>query len=269
MANPKPNFQTNLKPNPHITDYEWEITPAMVKVAIADLRMRYESTQKKVDELQKENKWLREQLELLSPKSRKDRPPIVSVPEAILWSMIGLLLTIGGTFIQGATITAPWDWFKEGIQTEAIGVSYQIAAVLLIACLGGKLAGGLAQIAYLLIGLFWLPIFDRGGGWEYLGEPTFGYLLGFIFGAICCGFFAFRSRTRLVTITLSCLSGLATIHLTGIFYLFVLSQLKLLTNNLSWVEAVVKYSWTPLPGQLILVCAVSLIAFGLRKLIFY
>ncbi len=263
------NIQEYPKPNPEIEDREWEFTPLIVKIAIEDLKTRLERSQKKVDELQKENKWFRDELETLSPKAQKNKPPVVSAPEVILWSAIGLLLTIGGAFIQGATITPPWEWFQNGVRTETIGVSYQIAAVLLIACLGGRFAGGFSQIFYLLIGLFWLPIFDRGGGIEYIREPAFGYLLGFVFGAFCCGFFAFRSRTRLHTLALSCLSGLTTIHLTGITYLFILEKLKILPSNLSWLEAISKYSLVPLPGQLILLCAVSSIAFGIRKLIFY
>jgi biotin transport system substrate-specific component len=263
------NIREYRKPNPEIEDREWEFTPLIVKIAIEDLKMRLDRSQKKVDELQKENKWLRDESESVSPKAQKDKPPLVSPPEIILWSTIGLLLTIGGAFVQGATITPPWEWLQNGVRTETIGVSYQIAAVLSIACLGGRFAGVFSQIAYLLIGLLWLPIFDRGGGIEYVREPAFGYILGFVFGAFCCGYFAFRSRTRLHNLALSCLSGLATIHLTGIVYLFVLDKLKVLSSDLSWLEAVSKYSIAPLPGQLILLCAVTLITFGVRKLIFY
>jgi biotin transport system substrate-specific component len=263
------NLQEYPKPNSEIEDREWEFTPLIVKIAVEDLKMRLDRSQKKAEELYKENQWLRQELETLSPKAQKDKPPVVSPPEAILWATIGLLLTIGGAFVQGATITPPWEWWQNGIRTETIGVSYQIAAVLFVACLGGRFAGGFAQIAYLLIGLFWLPIFDRGGGIEYVKEPAFGYLLGFIFGAFCCSFFAFRSRTRLHTIALSCLSGLLTIHTVGIFYLFLLDKLNALPDNMPWLEAVSKYSLVPFPGQLILLCAVSSIAFGVRKLIFY
>lgn len=57
----------------------------------------------------------------------------------LLWSMIGLLLTIGGTFLPAYSITLPWNWSQHGIKTFFLGVSYQIGAVLLVGCLGEKM----------------------------------------------------------------------------------------------------------------------------------
>jgi hypothetical protein len=51
----------------------------------------------------------------------------------------------------------------QGIHAVSLGVSYQIGAVLLTACVGGKNAGALAQIAYVVLGLN-LPVFTNGGG---------------------------------------------------------------------------------------------------------
>lgn len=56
----------------------------------------------------------------------------------LLWSMIGLLLTMGGTFLEAYGVTLPWNWSQHGIQTLSLGVSYQIGAVLLVGCLGGQ-----------------------------------------------------------------------------------------------------------------------------------
>lgn len=71
----------------------------------------------------------------------------------LLWSMIGLLLTMGGTFLEAYGVSLPWSWSQHRIQTFSLGVSYQIGAVLLVGCLGGKNAGALSQIAYLVMGL--------------------------------------------------------------------------------------------------------------------
>ena len=105
----------------------------------------------------------------------------------LLWSMIGLLLTMGGTFLEAYGITFPWNWSKHGIQTFSLGVTFQIGAVLLVGCLGGKNAGALSQIAYLVMGLTLLPVFADGGGIGYVKLSQFGYLLGFIPGAWICG----------------------------------------------------------------------------------
>lgn len=195
----------------------------------------------------------------------------MSVPNELLWALIGLLLTIGGTFVEAFVTNPPWNWSGHGIQTVSLGVTYQIGAVLLTGCLGGKSAGALAQIAYIVLGLgLKLPVFTQGGGLGYLQRPSFGYLLGFIAGAWVCGFLAFRTQPRLESLAFSCLCGLLTIHLYGIGYLIVFHALNLATlSNLSLVQAIVNYTIYPLPGQLVVTCAVTVLAFALRQLMFY
>jgi len=194
----------------------------------------------------------------------------VSVPNELLWALIGLLLTIGGTFLEAFVTNAPWEWSGQGIHAVSLGVSYQIGAVLLTACLGGKNAGALAQIAYVVLGLN-RPVFTNGGGMSYLKEPTFGYLLGFIAGAWVCGFLAFRMRPRVESLAFSCICGLLTIHIYGIGYLIIFNLFSLtVVKGLPLImQAIMTYTIDLLPGQLVIVCAVTVLAFALRKLMFY
>ncbi|WP_017652946.1 biotin transporter BioY [Fortiea contorta] len=188
----------------------------------------------------------------------------------LLWSMIGLLLTMGGTFLESYGITWPWSWSKHGIQTYSLGVSYQIGAVLLVGCLGGKNAGALSQIAYLVMGLTLLPVFSEGGGIGYVKLAHFGYLLGFIPGAWICGFLAFKARPRLETLAFSCVCGLLAVHICGISYLIFSNFFQWQSmENLTLVQAISSYSWSKLPGQLAVICAVTVIAYILRHLMFY
>ena len=191
-------------------------------------------------------------------------------PTELLWALIGLLLTIGGTFLEASLPSPPWQWSDSGIPTYSLGVTYQIGAVLLVGCLGGKNAGALSQIAYLVLGLTWLPVFTQGGGISYIKEPSFGYLLGFVPGAWLCGFVAFRTPLKLESLAFSCLCGLLTVHVIGLSYL-VLGDWLSWTNTSAvplW-SAVLKYSFYALPGQLAIVCAITVLAFILRHLIFY
>lgn len=188
----------------------------------------------------------------------------------LLWSLIGLLLTIGGTFVEAYFTSSPWNWNQYGIQSLSLGVTYQIGAVLLVGCLGGRNAGAISQIAYLVIGLTLFPIFAQGGGIDYLKQPQFGYLLGFIPGAWVCGFLAFQGSPKLESLAFSCTCGLLTIHLTGLIYLILTHALSWAnTQALSLVQAVFNYSFYPLPGQLAVVCAVTVLAYCLRHLMFY
>lgn len=195
---------------------------------------------------------------------------MLAASNQLLWSMIGLLLTMGGTFLEAHVTTLPWSWSHNGIHTSSLGVTYQIGGVLLVGCLGGKNAGALSQIAYLVMGLTLLPVFADGGGIGYVKLSHFGYLLGFIPGAWICGYFAFKAKPRLETLAFSCLCGLLTVHICGISYLIVSYVLHWQgTETLSLMQAMLKYSWFALPGQFAVVCAVVVIAYVLRHLMFY
>jgi biotin transport system substrate-specific component len=197
----------------------------------------------------------------------------MSWPNQLLWALIGLLLTIFGTFIEAFITNPPWEWDTQGIFGRSLGITYQIAAVLLTGCLGGKNAGALAQIAYVILGLIWLPIFARGGGLDYLREPSFGYLVGFIPGAWLCGLVAFRAQTKLESLAFSALCGLLVIHLCGLIYLISLSGSGLASDpSISLVnlpQMIQHYSIAPIPSQLAIVCVVAVVAFVLRHLLFY
>lgn len=195
----------------------------------------------------------------------------MAVPNQFLWSLIGLLLTIGGTFVEAYITSVPLSWHEHGIQTISLGVTCQIGAVLLVGCLGGKNAAALSQIAYVILGLAWLPVFAQGGSLGYWRELNFGYVLGFVPGAWVCGLLAFRrTKMNLESLASSCLGGLLIIHLCGLVYL-LFSQIFhwASTQSPSVLQAILQYSFYPLPGQLAIVCAVAVIAYGWRLIMFY
>lgn len=185
----------------------------------------------------------------------------------LLWAFFGVLLTMGSTFIP-ASVTNPLTLGETpGFPVQSLNVTYQIGAVLLIGCLSGPSAAILSQIAYLILGLTLLPIFSLGGGWSYLQQPTFGYLLGFIPGAWVCGWLAFKVKLQLESLAFSALCGLLTIHLVGIIYLSLVHLLSLTNGqNLSFFSALVKYTLSPFPSHLAIVCAVTVISFIFRRL---
>ena len=197
----------------------------------------------------------------------------VSFPIELLWALIGLLLTIAGTFVEAFVTNVPWNWSTQGIYSQSLGITYQIGAVLLTGCVGGKNAGALSQIAYVFLGLYWLPVFAQGGSLGYLQEPGFGYILGFIPGAWLCGWLAFRTRTRIESLAFSALCGLCVIHLCGLVYLLGLAYLVPNENGMMplqiFQEVAMRYSAAALPGQLVVICTVAAIAFFLRKILFY
>ena len=200
-------------------------------------------------------------------------------PYIFMWTIVGLLLTIGASFIPVYLTSSPWQWLNGGVSAYPLGFKCQVGAVLSIGCLGGRTAGALSQAAYISLGLLGLQIFNDGGGLGYLQKPAFGYLLGFIPGAWVCGQLAFRRKFAkgevrqtppLEQLGLSCLCGLLTIHAIGILYLILFQAVN--GRNLSefsLVEAIGIYSIEPFISQLVLGCSATLIAFVLRRLMFY
>ncbi len=194
---------------------------------------------------------------------------IISRPYILMWTIVGLFLTIGANFLPAYITSSPWQW-STGVTIHPLDFRCQVGAVLLVSCLGGRTTGVLTQFIYLLLGLVGVKIFSDGGGIEYLQKPNFGYLLAFMPGAWVCGQLAFKKSARLENLGLSCLCGLITIHLFGIIYLILfqlinwhqLGELKLFT----WVF---DYSIRPFVSQLLLTCAAASIAFVTRKVMFY
>ena len=85
-------------------------------------------------------------------------------------------------------------------------------------CLLGPYWGAASQGVYVLLGLVGLPIFTLGGGFGYVLQPTFGFLLGLIPSALVIGLITRKSR-RPLRIILACAACLATLYAVGLPYM--------------------------------------------------
>ena len=83
--------------------------------------------------------------------------------------------------------------------------------------LGAKL-GALSQLLYVVLGLVGVPIFAAGGGFGYIFNPTFGFLLGLIPTAWVIGKIAEKDRS-VPRLLLACAAGLAVLYLVGLPYI--------------------------------------------------
>ena len=188
----------------------------------------------------------------------------------LLWAIAGLLLTIAATFLPASFASPAWIWEQQEVKTFYLGVTYQVGAVLFIGCLGGKNAAVISQVAYIFLGLTLLPVFTYGGGFGYFREPSFGYILGFLPAGWICGNLAFKADPKLESLTFNCLCGLLSVHVTGLAYLIIGNILGWNnTESLSLLKAIFMYSIYPIPGQLGIICAVAVMAYFLRRLLFY
>ena len=83
-----------------------------------------------------------------------------------------LMLVLTALF---AALTAIGAFFKIPFALAAISLQFLFTAMAGI--LLGAGYGALSQAVYVLIGLVGVPIFALGGGFSYVLQPTFGFLL--------------------------------------------------------------------------------------------
>ena len=124
----------------------------------------------------------------------------------------------------------------------------------------------LAAVAYLSLGLFQLPVFHGGGGAAYLFNPGFGYLAGFLPAAWITGKLSRQAGMgSLIGLAASSAVGLGVMQLCGVANLLLGALVGHWRSNLG--ELLVSYTLAPLIPQLLLVCAVAVVALPLRRLV--
>jgi len=101
----------------------------------------------------------------------------------------------------------------------------QIPAVMFIVGLLGRRLGITSILLYIITGLFFLPVFALGGGWRYIFEYGFGYILAYIPAAVFAGGilkkgYSYKNTAKAV------FAGVLTIHITGILYMMCLAALR-------------------------------------------
>ncbi|WP_081936958.1 biotin transporter BioY [Prochlorococcus sp. MIT 0602] len=142
--------------------------------------------------------------------------------------------------------------------------SWQIPSVLLSALICGPQSALIATIAYLTIGLVYLPVFQGGGSIGYMASPAFGYLVGFVPAVWITGNWAKVETKKSIFnfFTIAC-TGLVLIHTIGIINI-IIGTITLRWDN-SILDLLIKYSITTFPIQLLLCAPTILLAKTFRR----
>lgn len=120
-----------------------------------------------------------------------------------------------------AALTAVGAFIK--IPIPYVPFTLQLFFVLLAGALLGSRLGALSQLVYVLIGLAGVPVFTQGGGPSYVLQPTFGYLIGFIFCAYIVGLFTeSRKEKKLLTYLWPMYLGVGVVYLLGVTHLYLI-----------------------------------------------
>ena len=129
------------------------------------------------------------------------------------------------------------------IPIPVIPFTLQTLFVMLAGMLLGKNMGALSCLVYMLLGLFGVPVFTSGGGFGYVLQPTFGYLVGFVIGAYVTGAVAHGGeKVTYRRLLVAAFAGLAVI------YLYLISNLYLGKAVTVWYALLYGFLIT-LPGD--------------------
>lgn len=107
-----------------------------------------------------------------------------------------------------------------------VPVSLQCAVCILCALLLGAKDATVSVAIYIAMGLVGIPIFTAGGGFTYVLQPTFGYLLGYLIALPIGGLVARgvknTSRPKFWRTLLGAFATLAIVYTFGVMYMYLM-----------------------------------------------
>ena len=145
------------------------------------------------------------------------------------------------------------------IPISPVPISLGSMAIYFVISVLGMKRGTLSVIIYVLLGLAGLPVFSGfSGGAGKLFGPTGGYIIGYLFMAVICGFFIDKYSNKIVVSFLGMLLGTCVCYLFGTLWL---SYQASLTFSAALAAAVLPF----IPGDLVKLIFAMAIGLQLRK----
>lgn len=161
------------------------------------------------------------------------------------------------------------------IPLPIIPFTMQVFFVLLGAQFLGAKRATAAAFLYMALGLVGVPIFTRGGGWSYIFQPSFGFIIGFIFASFATALvikcidkspIRFVKKSREIFYFLAGLVGIVIIYAFGMVYFYFLKDLYF-HAPIPFMSLFAILFLPTIFGDLISLAISSIIAGRLRKVI--
>lgn len=122
-----------------------------------------------------------------------------------------------------AALTAVGAFIR--IPIPFVPVTMQVMFVSFAAILLGPHYGALSQLVYIFTGLAGIPVFAKGGGITYIFQPSFGFLIGFVFAAYTTGrVFEILREATFKNIFIAVVAGQVVIYAVGLPYLYAMNN---------------------------------------------
>ena len=147
---------------------------------------------------------------------------LVSLQSMVLTSMLPVYIPLSFIYKSNNNFELPISW--------------QIPTIILLTLIFHKKVVFRAFSIYIILGLFILPVFHKGGSLGYLLTPNFGYLLGLYPLIKIIDNLNTRNKINVNNFLKNGILAIVAMHLTGIFYNFIqtifYSQFNLFLYNL-------------------------------------
>ncbi len=168
---------------------------------------------------------------------------------------ISLQIIIVSTFIP-VFFSIPFTYKLNG--TFEIPITWQLPSIVIITLIFNAKIVLKAFSIYLIIGLFFIPVFDQGGSLGYLLTPNFGYLLGMYPLIKIIDNLNKRNQTiKYYDLLKYEILGISSMHMIGIVYNCILflyfKQSEILLYNIS------KYSLGKFGYHLLMLTPINLL----------
>ena len=160
-----------------------------------------------------------------------------------------------------AALTAAGAFMRIPMGYSSVTLQYLFTAMA--GLLLGRKWGALSQLIYVCLGLVGLPIFTMGGGFGYVFQPTFGFLLGLIPSAFVIGKMAKRPLTFWGT-ALAMLAGLAVLYAIGVPYMALIAN-AYLGKGLTFWQVIKNGMLIYLPGDLLKIALGSFLCVAITR----
>ena len=150
--------------------------------------------------------------------------------------------------------------------TVAIGpvpFTLQLLVVVLASLIFTPRQAFIALAGYILLGLVGLPIFTMGGGFSYVLQPSFGFLVGLIPSAWVIGTLC-KNAKSFWPMALGILAGLAVLYLIGTPYMGLILNLYLGKGMSVW-QIVRAGCLLYLPGDVLKIVVCTALCLALRS----
>tara|TARA_B100000073_G_C23699429_1_gene559676 strand:- start:696 stop:1259 length:564 start_codon:yes stop_codon:yes gene_type:complete len=175
---------------------------------------------------------------------------IISLVSIILSNMLSLYISIPIGLSEIRVIDMPITW--------------QIPLIIFITLTFTESITLIAYSIYLVIGIFFLPVFTDGGSLGYILLPNFGYLLGIYALIKSLNRLQINKNINIKQFFKLSILGLIKMHLIGIIYIFILytfyDNLNLLIYNIG------RFTFSKLPFEILMLFPVIFLLKIKRKL---